>query len=418
MTSVTAHGRLALVWALCTAPPLWALDPPATDRAADWREDLRMLAEELPRRHKNAFHEITRETWEASVAALDKELPTLTDQQALVRFMALVASIGDAHTFVEAQNRFRRFPLAFRAFSDGVFVVGASPEHEWAIGWSLISIDGTPFEAARDAVAATVSHENPTQTRDGALRMLVTPEVLHATGITRAPDDVTYALERDGERRELTVHAAATDATGQLVSRPAPDAPDLPLYMTDRNKAYWWRLADGDSLLYIAYNRCAEDPDRPFAEFAEELAVVMNSSKPARVVIDLRNNGGGNSMILAPLIEMLRRDARINQRGRLYVLIGPRTHSSAMMNSLQLRNATRALLAGEPTGGRPNSYGEIVYMTLPRSQLRIGYSTKYFRQIRDADPLSVMPDMTVELSSADYFAGRDPVLDAVRSHEP
>ena len=41
----------------------------------------------------------------------------------------------------------------------------------------------------------------------------------------------------------------------------------------------------------------------------------------------------------------------------------------------------------------------------------VQYSTQYF-ETDPSDPPSMMPDVILEVSSADYFAGRDPVLDA------
>lgn len=42
-----------------------------------WREDLRFLAEELPKRHANLFHTMTREQFETAVKQLDERIPTL-----------------------------------------------------------------------------------------------------------------------------------------------------------------------------------------------------------------------------------------------------------------------------------------------------------------------------------------------------
>jgi hypothetical protein len=51
---------------------------------------------------------------------------------------------------------------------------------------------------------------------------------------------------------------------------------------------------------------------------------------------------------------------------------------------------------------------------LPNSSIKVSYSAKYFREADDDSP-SLMPDMLVEQTSADYLAGRDPVLDAIIS---
>jgi Peptidase family S41 len=77
------------------------------------------------------------------------------------------------------------------------------------------------------------------------------------------------------------------------------------------------------------------------------------------------------------LISAIQATPSLNRADVFYVLIGRRTFSSAMMNALQLREQTNATLVGEPTGGTPNSYGEVLSFRLPFSNLVIGYSTKY-----------------------------------------
>ena len=71
-----------------------------------------------------------------------------------------------------------------------------------------------------------------------------------------------------------------------------------------------------------------------------------------------------------------------------------------------------AVLVGTPTGGKPNSYGDVSTFSLPNSGLQVGYSTKYFRLREGEDPPSVAPEVTVETTLADVRSGRDPLLEA------
>ncbi len=93
--------------------------------------------------------------------------------------------------------------------------------------------------------------------------------------------------------------------------------------------------------------------------FCKELFEYIDGHDIERVIIDLRFNGGGNSMVLEPVILGLTLREKINRKGHLFVLIGPRTFSSAMMNAWQLKTRTAALLVGRPTGQKPNSFGEM-----------------------------------------------------------
>src|SRR5690606_36730387 len=94
-------------------------------------------------------------------------------------------------------------------------------------------------------------------------------------------------------------------------------------------------------------------------DFAGDVLGELDRRGPERVIIDLRHNGGGRSALMAPLIDGLRQRAVGRRHGRLFCLIGNRTSSSAALNALQLRRATAAVLVGEPTGQKPNSFGEM-----------------------------------------------------------
>jgi len=79
--------------------------------------------------------------------------------------------------------------------------------------------------------------------------------------------------------------------------------------------------------------------------------------------------------------------------------------------ALDLKKGTGAIFVGEPTGGKPNHYGEVQVMRLPESGLPLSYSTKYF-QVVEGDPASIFPDLVAEQAFADYRSKSDPALDA------
>lgn len=83
-----------------------------------------------------------------------------------------------------------------------------------------------------------------------------------------------------------------------------------------------------------------------------------------------------------------------------------------MVNAIDFRKETNAILVGEPIGERPNSYSENDEMTLPNSRLVVSYSTRYYKFVdEDEDVPAVMPDVMIEPSWSDFRAGRDAVLD-------
>src|SRR5207237_1090908 len=98
----------------------WSTRPIALDTltAGQWREDLRHLARELPRRHKNAFHRVSREQFERTVADVDAAIPGLPPADVPVLMLKVTAEVGDAHTYVRLPPGPRLYPVRFYWFGD------------------------------------------------------------------------------------------------------------------------------------------------------------------------------------------------------------------------------------------------------------------------------------------------------------
>ncbi len=148
----------------------------------------------------------------------------------------------------------------------------------------------------------------------------------------------------------------------------------------------------------------------PFNQFFSQMQTFVLSHPTDRFVIDLRNNVGGDSSILQPLINAIASDRGFNQSQKLFVIIGRSTISSGLLNAISLRQQTKATFVGEPTGGKPNHYGQVSSFRLPNSRLLIQYSTRFFTTVT-GDPPSLFPDINVQIASTDYFNGRDPFLE-------
>jgi hypothetical protein len=183
---------------------------------------------------------------------------------------------------------------------------------------------------------------------------------------------------------------------------------ELPLAQRNPERWYWFETLPEANALYFQYDVCAEMQDLPFADFTRSLFETVDSEGLDRIVIDLRNNGGGNSAVLHPFLEGLAERPDLD----VFVLIGRRTFSSALMNAIELDQEANATLVGEPTGGRPNHYGEVRSFALPNSQLKISYSTKFFRELPDSDPPSLQPEIAAPPTLANQLAGHDAALAA------
>ena len=99
---------------------------------------------------------------------------------------------------------------------------------------------------------------------------------------------------------------------------------------------------------------------------AGQLIAHLQDTAPARLILDLRDNGGGDyTLARRNLIYPIWQLPTISRPGGLYVLIGRNTYSAAMVTATDFRRETEAILVGEPTGARPVGYQELGTSTYP-----------------------------------------------------
>ncbi len=375
------------------------------------RQDLQYMAENLTRLHIDAFHSVSKSEFFDATDALDREVEGLTDGQFAVRMKQLVVLIGDGHTSVNDTVLFRRgLPLRFSRFSDGVFVVVASGEYAELVGKELTAVEGRPIDDVVAVIVTIASRDTEYDLYGDAAPLVAFPDLLHGLGLTSEPDLVELAL-RGHDSVEFThvVESLPTKEPEEWVRDPDTSSG---LSARHRRQPYAYEYLEEPQVLYIAYNQCRDDKSNPFSVFARDVLQLVDDERPRAVAIDLRHNGGGNSQVLQPLIRELGSRSWLNRPDRLFVLIGPQTYSSAMLNAWQLDVRTKATLVGMPTGGKPNSYGEVGSFDLPNSRWTVHYCTKLFKMVEDDRP-AILPDVRIEQSSTEYFSGRDAVVDHV-----
>jgi len=406
-----AHGRTV---AQESSGPSDSLpqDQPAEN---PWITDLDVFARELPRRHVDPFGKISAEEFAAATDDLKARVPDLKDHEILVSLMKIVASIGDSHTMLSADNTdiLSRLPLELEWFDDGLYATRAGPGYGRVVGKRVLAIGDKTVEEATDLAKTVVPHENEAQLRRRAPGYLIVPEILTSLAIADGVESVTWRFDSVGDV-EIVAGRARPDSnwTSVLDGMECEE----PLYLRNTDKYYWFTYVSDASVIYAQYNACVEMPGVPFEDFTSDLIDAIDSERPDKLVFDIRRNGGGNSAIAEPLIDSIGRHPYINSKGRLFVVIGARTYSSAILNAIAFGNRTEAVFVGEPTGGKPNHHGEVRLLVLPKSWIVISYSTKYFDHSSE-DTDSLYPDVDAGLSFSDFTECRDPALEAILDYE-
>lgn len=278
----------------------------------------------------------------------------------------------------------------------------------------MLKVGGLSIDHVIERLESIVSHENQSFLMSQLPDYLICADLLMGLDIIEDVETVEITVENQkNEQRDANIPTlkyedwqSATLQANVLTSN------ELPLYRQNPDKFYWSQFDSEKKLLYVNYNQCKDMPSCTVSEFSQQLMMDLQSNTEIqRLILDLRNNGGGNSELFRGFLTWLSTFERLNREGRLFVIVGRDTFSSALLNTYLLKFNTEAIFLGEPTGGKPNCYGEVKYLSLNSSGLYIRYSTKYYELIEDDTLPSFMPDVPFEVTFKDYVQNIDPCMD-------
>lgn len=377
---------------------------------AQWHEDLAFLARELPKRHANAFHSISREKFEAEVSELDRRMEQLNSDEIYVGMDRIVNLIGDGHTYIRLPEDDANLPIDISRFGNDYRVVATANGNEKALGTRVIKIADTPIARAHEMLMAlTPSDETEVLRNARANGFLTIGILLHGFGIVRDRNLVPYGLAGD-DGREFTVQVHSVTRSEKL--NWTYPYKEVPLFRQRPDETFWYTYLPESHTVYCSF-RGYKDVGR----HSKGLFDLIKQQHPNKLVIDMRMNGGGDYTLgLRHMVHPIRDLADINRKGHLFVLIGPDTFSAAMSNSAHFRYQTNAILVGQQIGEKPNSYQEAREMKLPNSHWTVRYSVRFYKFVDNGENL-IRPDQEIIPSWDDYRSGRDPVLDWVLNYK-
>lgn len=397
-----------------------------------WRADLAFVREQMPKVHPDLYHATTSQQFTGAIDSLDAHVPDLEPHEITVELMRIVATVDDGHTrlsmplventgFVRGHSEtpppsdpalgFRHYPLRVYVFSDGVFVTRTDRAHERYAGARVVGIGNMTIDEATAAVTPTIQRDNAMQIRRHLPERLVIPEVLHARGVIDDMEKATFILETgDGERHDVRFSPVVGEAVDWVDAAPVP----APLYLRDVDRHFWFEYLADSRTVYWQYNTVYDGDDETVAHFADRLLAFIEANPVDQLVVDLRHNFGGNNGLNRALVHMLIRCTKTRDPGTFFAIVGRGTFSAAMMFCVDLERHTNVIFVGEPTGSSPNQYGDSRKLTLPNTGITVRVSTLYWQNSdpRDERPW-IEPTMSAPVSSRDFFAGRDPSLEAI-----
>jgi len=425
----------------------------AGDGARPRAADLRRLEEWIEL--EQSFSEAARAEALASVAGHLERGTELTDAAFYLEVRRIVALADNGHSNVDDTPIFERFglvPLRTYWFSDGLHVVRARAEHGALLGARIERVEGRTLAELEEHLEALAGGTREYFRHYSEASLLLSPVLMHAAGLAERPDRLRLAVvDAKGEPREVVL---ATDPdSGAFRPRPwrvlsprpieggagwtAFHAPDVepPLWLQEEDEPFRYVLLADGALAYVQLRGNRDSGGERIRDFAARTVERLQQDAPRSIVLDNRQNGGGDLTTTADFA--LELPSFVQPGGRVYVLTGNGTFSAGIYTSFfpKASDPENTLVVGELVGDRPEFWAEARGpFALPESGFGLGYALQRHDLLHGCTVLpechmaqypahwnlvvaSLAPDWEVPTTFADFAAGRDPVLERVLRHE-
>jgi hypothetical protein len=435
------HCLFLAVYFFCT----W----PRTFERADAIEDIGTFAKTLEDVHPNLYDRVSRNEFADSVESLKRRLPGRVGEHSLFMDISRIAAlVRDAHTgngwsyFLRRGNLLFRgmFPYKIRVDNDRIYVTGNySYRDDIPAGSEIVRINSLTAREFIAQLTVALSYET----------------VPFRNSLLENP--MSISIWNDFRPYEIEFRSAGTSDVRTIVTGGGIYARIRFLRsLSMLGEPYKFRVI-ADSIGYIGFYSC-KDPDR-FKGFLKDTFGTLKERGISRLIIDIRENGGGNSSLddefmqyisgtpfrifekatikvseevlswhrdwidsarqvagityESPAIELTPlRENPLRFRGDCILLTGRGTFSSGAAFASAFSCFHAGVIVGAETGGITVCYGDLYRFTLPRTGFGFGVSWKKFVSSCGVDDRrGVIPDYAVENSIEDERGGRDAVLE-------
>lgn len=388
-------------------------------RVKGWRGDLAYLRAEMERLHPVMTHRNSRKAIDAAFRAAEAKIAKSNDFQMTAEIGRLLGLLGNGHNlllpFPANHGGFVQFPLKFYQFTDGIYVIDATEGHSDLIGARVIRFGNMTAEDALTLLEPFVARDNNTQIGFLGALWLTTPHVLEAAGIIEDAERASLQLEMpDGRVRtiqKLPLQPFKLDTYGL---RSSDATVKRALYLSNFDETLWMRRLPRRRMLYLQMTNVQPCCDMTIAQFAEKARRAADDMKAKYLVIDLRNNAGGNSYLGMGIVKLAAYFEASRGQGSVFVMFGRNSLSAAHTLIVDIDRVIDAVFVGELSGSSANAYAESGWFRLPYSGV-FGFISSQLHQYSwpEDHRIWIAPHVPVSLTSKDYFAGRDPAMEAI-----
>ncbi len=377
----------------------------------DWDHDLNTYASFLEDKHIDLYNKISKEDFLKELEKIKTISKTETDFNVIVELMKLTRQIGDGHTAVSLRNlKTHQYPFTLKFIENKWRVIKVSQAHNEILKASLVKIDGLPISEITSIiskVAQFVENQHSEIVRTG--QYLTISELLYALNITKSKHKAVFTFIDDQENEiELALDALDSESIEKEnfselnLNVPEISKPEKPMF------DYLWHASiKSTEAVYVNFESYPSFEEMQL--FGEELVNYIAKNNLKNVVIDMRNNGGGDLYVGVVLAYALNLADSIDWKNGVYVLCSEVTFSAATSNVALFKQLLNAKIVGQPTGSNPTGYQDMDQFELPSSKLFISYSKRKFK-LSEKIVQGVQPDILSNYNWDDYKNNKDTMI--------
>jgi hypothetical protein len=387
-------------------------------KESSWLRDIDFYHKTLEEKHIDLYHTISKREFTVALEKIKKNVSNLTDFQIIIALMKLTQQIGggkgDGHTSVPLWNRdLHKFPIKLMEFNGVYRVVKTPKKYAHLLGNTLMKINGIAInDIVRKIKPLTPFTENEQSSKDRVCSYIMIADILEAEKIITTNDASKFTFTDANEKEKKVYLKSLQKQQLKLLEYSELGFSNRTIIKPreTKHKDLWFTSFNQQKSVYIKFKEYISEKE--MNEFSENVYDFIQQNKSKHLIIDLRDNYGGDFFIGQILASWLNASDSISWKSRVYVLVNRVTYSAAMVNALQFKQLLNAKVVGEPTGANPNGYQDLGQFKLPNSNLLITYTKRLFR-LQDIDTKGLQPDMLITPKWDNYKKGVDEVLDWV-----
>jgi len=255
-------------------------------------EDLQYMEDTFIEVHPNLFFNLSRDSYDVQLEKLRENLTgPLSRMEFYKRIAPIAASFNDGHTMVSIPHeefvKFDETGCSIFPFSvdcsEKMITLIDTPLGDFKsyLGKELVNINGEPVEGILDEMISMLTGER-IEFRCSCIPMVFSNLLFVLRGGVES-----YSLEVAGDSYSETISVPGVSREqSKMTSSASCDK------LTD---PYSFKVLDDYDCVVLSLLRC-EDGER-FKEFCSELFSLLNQKMIGRLLVDLRQNGGGDSAI-------------------------------------------------------------------------------------------------------------------------